>query len=692
MHSVCFRILAGSALTLILAASASAAPEAPDTSADHSPAMPAPVERDYNVPGSMPKPSALMPAGDGLRFRGTLPASNGIGQRLERLAPAAPTANAPEPPAPALRAPAAQARNPVPIPPPAPQSAPRPTAAQAPAAVPGPAASSGVARTAVPAADPAIGDRIRELLASKRFEQLVALKTDRDAISAFYQKARDFQPLWVAPGGPSERARDVIDTLQTVDAEGLEPKDYALPNLAVSGAQAPAEAELKFTAIVLTYARHAMNGRVHFSRVSPNIEYKLSYDAGEALKSIAASRDLRQTLASFNPPHQAYQALKAKLAELRQAAPESAPPRFENGPVLRYYRDRRGRESIMSDPRVPRLRARLGLAAEPNANYDRSLAAAVGKFQKAHGIKPTGQLNGPTLEALNGPSRARQIDAVLATMERWRWMPRDLGRTHVMLNIPDYHLRIYHDGEKVWQTRVVVGKPTQQTPLLTETMKFITVNPTWNVPQSIIYNELLPIYETSDPQIFARMGLKVERDRDGSVRVFQPPGERNALGQIRFNFPNKFLVYQHDTPERYYFSHEQRAYSHGCMRVQDPLKYAEVLLSYASPRLGVSQARIRQMFGGPEQQIDFHTQIPVHITYQTAFVDEDGKLQLRDDVYGLDAKVLELRRGSERAVADAAIERPADPNFKPTPEAAQRLHSVARGISNPFALFEQLFR
>jgi hypothetical protein len=143
--------------------------------------------------------------------------------------------------------------------------------------------------------------------------------------------------------------------------------------------------------------------------------------------------------------------------------------------------------------------------------------------------------------------------------QRWRWMPRNLGQTYVMLNIPDYYLRVYHDGHKVWQTRVVVGKPDHQTPLLTETMKYITVNPTWNVPQSIIYNELLPIYETSDPQIFERQGLKVERNPDGTVRVYQPPGERNALGQIRFNFPNKFLVYQHDTPERYYFSQEPTA-------------------------------------------------------------------------------------------------------------------------------------
>ena len=148
--------------------------------------------------------------------------------------------------------------------------------------------------------------------------------------------------------------------------------------------------------------------------------------------------------------------------------------------------------------------------------------------------------------------------------------------------------------------------------------------------------------------------------------MFQPPGERNALGQIRFNFPNKFLVYQHDTPEKNYFNQDKRAYSHGCMRVQDPLKYAEVLLSYASPKANYTAEGIKRMFGGEEKQIDFVHQIPVHITYQTAFVDEAGKLQFRDDVYGLDAKLISILKGSEREVADVAIERPADPNFKPT--------------------------
>ncbi len=204
---------------------------------------------------------------------------------------------------------------------------------------------------------------------------------------------------------------------------------------------------------------------------------------------------------------------------------------------------------------------------------------------------------------------------------------------------------------------------------------------------------LLPIYETSDPQIFERQGLKVERAPDGGIRVFQPPGERNALGQIRFNFPNKFLVYQHDTPERHYFAQDWRAYSHGCMRVQDPYKYAEVLLSYAAPRANHTSDSIKRMLGGEEKQIDFATHIPVHITYQTAFVDDSGKLQMRKDIYGLDAKLASILKGTERQVADVVIERPADPNFKPAPEQGQRLNHAARGsISSPFALFEQLFR
>jgi murein L,D-transpeptidase YcbB/YkuD len=154
------------------------------------------------------------------------------------------------------------------------------------------------------------------------------------------------------------------------------------------------------------------------------------------------------------------------------------------------------------------------------------------------------------------------------------------------------------------------------------------------------------------------MGLRIEENRDGTVRIYQPPGDSNALGRLRFNFPNKFLVYQHDTPDKNLFAKEVRAYSHGCMRVQDPVKYAEVLLSIALPKENYSQERIRQMFGPGELNINFPQPLPVHITYQTAFVDSTGTLQLRDDIYGHDARLLANLKGSDRRVADVPIARP----------------------------------
>jgi murein L,D-transpeptidase YcbB/YkuD len=686
MHSARVGFLAGTALALILTVSttAFAAPQGSEAFA-----APQPLNRDYSTPGSMPKPSAS--ADDSVNFRGPLRPDV---VPPETRASASPT----DLPTPRALAPAfapAPAAAPVVKAVPAPSSSPAPERVTRPAVAPAKPASAEPAVAAAPnaASDSEVGNKIREIITGKQFDRLVSRKPDRDAIAALYQKVRNFQPLWASQGAPSERARDALDHLKTIDADGLDPKEYPMPRLNVGSAEAQAEAELKFTATLLTYARHAMTGRVHFTRVSPNIDYKLAFDPEHVLESIASSSDLRKTLAQLNPPQPAYRALKAKLAEFREAPDDATAHRIPAGAVLHYSRDRRGHETVMTDPRVPALRERLELPAEPNSNYDAALAMAVGKFQKTNGIQLSGQLNASTIEALNGPSRAKRMDAILATMERWRWMPRDLGRTHVELNIPDFFVRVYHDGEKVWQTRTVVGKPGHETPLLTETMKFITMNPTWNVPQSIIYNELLPLYESSDPQIFERQGLKMERERDGSVRVFQPPGERNALGRIRFNFPNKFLVYQHDTPEKRYFDAEKRAYSHGCQRVQNPLKYAEVLLSYASPKAGYTVDRLQHMLGGEEKQIDFANQIPVHLMYQTAFVDEAGKLQFRDDVYGLDSKLISILRGSDRQVADVAIERPADPNFKPTAAQGAKLRQAAGGGGRtPFALFEHLFR
>ena len=288
-------------------------------------------------------------------------------------------------------------------------------------------------------------------------------------------------------------------------------------------------------------------------------------DVAAALTTLSETTDVATTIDTFSPPQPGYRALKAKLAELRGAKGEEPKVvRIPEGPTLRPG---------MEDSRVPLLRQRLNVAGDAiSLRYDEALATAVKAYQKSNRMNPDGMIGAATVRSLNAvaaPARSDVIETVISNMERWRWVPRDLGSAHVMLNIPNYTLRVMHDGKEVWQTRVVVGKPTTATPLLTETMKFITVNPTWNVPPSIVQNEYLPAL-AQDPTVLARMGLRVTTNRDGSVHISQPPGEKNALGRIRFNFPNRFLVYQHDTPDKHLFAHDKRAYSHGCMRVQDP--------------------------------------------------------------------------------------------------------------------------
>ena len=262
-----------------------------------------------------------------------------------------------------------------------------------------------------------------------------------------------------------------------------------------------------------------------------------------------------------------------------------------------------------------------------------------------------------TVKELNGPIRDKQINLVIANMERWRWYPRDLGATNVIVNQPDFTLKVMHNGSQIWTTRVVIGDPSpgKQTPLLSETMKSVTVNPTWNVPPSIMYNEYMPAL-ARDPTVLARMGLNVSYGPDGSVHVSQPPGGASVLGRLRFNFPNRFLVYQHDTNERFMFAREVRAYSHGCMRVQDPAKYAEVLLNIARPSEHWTVEKVKRMFGGAEQDIQLQSaQIWVHLTYQSAFVDDNGKLQVRRDVYNLDSRTLAAIK-SERAIIETVPE------------------------------------
>ncbi|HYZ44659.1 MAG TPA: L,D-transpeptidase family protein [Xanthobacteraceae bacterium] len=409
-------------------------------------------------------------------------------------------------------------------------------------------------------ADRPFAEKIRDFFAATS-DRIFTNKKERAAVEAFYQ-SRNYAPVWLDKGIENARAISAIARLKNADADGLDVSDYKIPTFTGLAPEALAEADLKLTQTVLTYARHVQAGRFPYTRVSRNIELpQAAPEPTDVLNAVAATQDAGKVLDAFSPQHEEYRKLKAMLAELRGAAG-----------------------------------AKKGDAS-------------------------------------------RQIETILANMERWRWYPRDLGSAHVIVNQPDFTLRVMHDGAQVWTTRIVIGKPSMPTPLLSETMKHITINPTWHVPPSIVHNEYLPAL-AQDPTVLSRMGLRVSYS-GGGVSISQPPGPGNALGRIRFNFPNRFLVYQHDTPDKYYFAHEVRAYSHGCMRVQDPAKYAEVLLNIVHPEEHWTAARITRMFGSAEQNLQLQpTPVWVHLTYQTAFVDSAGKLQMRRDIYNLDSRTL----------------------------------------------------
>ncbi len=497
--------------------------------------------------------------------------------------------------------------------------------------------------------DVPITEQLRNL-ANGKFDHIIGGLHEKTAIEAFYS-SRNNAPLWITEGKANARAKAAIAYLGSVSADGLDPTDYPVPNFAsLTEPAALAEAEIRLTTSVITYAHHAQIGRVHWSRVSGDIFYDQSVpDPDKVLATVAEAKDVSEALDAYEPHAEAYLALKAKLAEIRGGQRGSDRARIASGPPLKIG---------MRDERVPSLRSRLDVAGDGDGDttYDKVLADAVKKFQKTHELKPTGMLDMATVEALNGRQSDRRTDIIIANLERWRWMPHDLGATYAIVNLPDFTLRVIRQGKQVWMTKIVVGKPATPTPIMSAQMKSITINPTWNVPDSIAANEYLPLLQ-QDPTILQRMGLQVSYNADGSIHLSQPPGEQNALGQLRFNFPNKFLVYQHDSNQKYLFAHDRRAESHGCMRVQDPVKYAEVLLSMVRPGEGYTQDRIRRMFGAYETDNPFPTLIAVHLTYQTAFVDDQGKLEFREDIYGRDLALLAILNGAERKVADIPIQR-----------------------------------
>jgi murein L,D-transpeptidase YcbB/YkuD len=480
----------------------------------------------------------------------------------------------------------------------------------------------------------------------------------------FFYGARHFEPIWLSQGADgkvvfSANAEKIIDVFKKSELEGFRPSDYLTADLdpAAAGTDPAklAALETAFSAAAVKYAQDAFGGRVNPLDVNKDwtIEPKRINEA-ELLVKLAASDDPGQILLDLSPKQREFVALRTALAKFYTGDEVvDAAITIPEGVTLKPG---------MKDERVTLLRQRLdvpepdipetaGADAKVDINYDKALVEAVKTFQGGLGLEADGVIGPATIAALNGGSATTKED-IIANMERWRWEPDDYGRFEVEVNIPEFRLWIKKDGEVVHTTRVVVGRPQNQTPVFNNSIKHIVVNPYWNVPPSIATNEIKP-HLMSNPGYLDSQNMEMlsggkvinasaidwTQTNINNFHIRQKPGGGNALGQIKFLFPNEHDVYLHDTPSKSLFSRTFRAYSHGCVRVENPMDFANALLNL-EPSLNVNT--LEAAIGDKERWFNLENHIPVHLSYFTLRVDEDGTIRSYGDVYGANKKLIQL--------------------------------------------------
>ena len=483
----------------------------------------------------------------------------------------------------------------------------------------------------------------------------------REALRAYYE-GENGELLWLG----QHRAADFIARLRNAATDGLNPRAYPSEQFArlraavgTAGSRAKAIIELHFSSAFLEYSSDQKVGRFLPHKVDPNFFLQTrSIDQLVALTRVAVAVDLDRFFEDWQPRSPEYAELRSALAEYRALAAAGGWPSIPLGETLKPR---------MTDVRLPTIRGRLTLTdgASPQASiedqhiYDDVLVELVKGFQARHGLDVDGIIGPATIVAMNVPVEKRILEINVA-MERLRWMPEDLGRHHLIVNIAGFELRRVRDGAVEDRMPVVVGKPYHRTPVFSDRIQYLEFNPYWNVPMSIALREELPKLR-NDPAGRAAAGFEaVSGDRVHNLasidwnrygpgnfpfRLRQRPGKNNALGRVKFMFPNQHSVYLHDTPSRSLFGRSARAFSHGCIRLSRPLDLAEQVLDVGGLR-GWSRTKVGNVVAsGKRTVVNLPDHLPVHITYLTAWVDE-GTPHFRHDVYGHDEKLLAALEGN----------------------------------------------
>ncbi len=477
------------------------------------------------------------------------------------------------------------------------------------------------------------------------------------AVKSHYLAKPEF--IWISDGKVNTKAREAMAVLAEAGKYGLSPSDYQvlLPaSVPIADGDDPdkrlIEFEIQLSTKILTYVFDAKRGRIDPNRISGYHDFKRKTVDLDTVMSIVASTDgLVSYLESRSPDNVEFSALAVELAKLRSAGNEQ---RIEiaEGTFLKPGRPNPEVANIVAAIRLRGSEALKTKHGDTLANYEggdaysKDLVALVRDFQRESGLKPDGIVGKATIRAMTSDSAAVKIAKVELAMERLRWLPRELGDRHVFINQPAFKVTYMHKGKDPLSMRVVVGKKSNQTNFFMDKLETVEYNPYWGVPRSIIVNEMLPkLYE--DPSYLDRLGYEVStasgRQISSSsvdwfdvgangapINVRQRPGRRNALGELKILFPNKHAIYMHDTPAKSLFKKDRRAYSHGCVRLQDPRAMAAAVLDKSTDYIA------SRIAGGRNDADKVKADISVYVAYFTAWPTPEGTVEYFDDMYARD--------------------------------------------------------
>jgi murein L,D-transpeptidase YcbB/YkuD len=520
-----------------------------------------------------------------------------------------------------------------------------------------------------------IGNRIKGAEVSSKVAYTEGLRSIWPLLSQFYAE-RGFRPAWSDDYGLSPDVEDFVEVIRSAYREGLNPKDYHLNKieallsdlyasqigLGASDVEKLGDLDLILTQAFFLYASHLVDGRVDHRNIYPDwVVNERSADLLAVLNEALESKQVQKTLAALAPPYPNYAKLREKLIKYQAIAESGGWPQVPGGPKL--IKGSRGKRVAIMRQRLIASGDLASTAQEKPDIFDHDLEMAVRKFQKRHGLKDDGRVGKSTLKDMNVPVETR-IRQIALNMDRLRWLSDDMGRNYIFVNIADFSLEVMEDERPVMAMRIIAGKDEQRSCVLSAKMTYLELNPFWRVPDSIATKEILPQVK-KDPGYVAQKTIKVFKDWSDNAKEIDPmlinwsrvrasnlgykfrqePGPLNPLGRIKFIFPNACEIYLHDTPARHLFGRSRRDFSHGCIRVEKPIELATYLLR--NNDTWIQKKILAEIKKGKRQVVMLPEPVNVHIFYGTVWVDREGALQFRNDIYHADEIPydLPLRRG-----------------------------------------------